>query len=265
MPSSGHRPLWGSLEASPASSCSWVAEGRASWITTPGGSQTVPSLETSTRTRETRTPTQRARIPIRTAECRAPRATQSTAPRDVAFPTAVARWASAALILAVSTGKRARRAPAATAVPPAGACGRSWASPAVRRTATVAVFLSRACRTLVPPTERPTRTSASWARKTASADTAERSARAALRYMTTASAYLKTEAPGAIAEIGTCGPGNCAGCCAQGGVCALGIQDFACGSSGAACEDCTVNDGLCAGTEPGSALQAPAACEYRVQ
>ena len=158
------------------------------------------------RTRETRTPTQRARIPTRTAECRAPRATQSTAPRDVAFPTAVARWASATLILAVSTGKRARRAPAAIAAPPAGACGRSWAPPAVRRTATVAVFLCRASQTLVLPTERPTRTRASWARKTTSADMVERSARAALRYMTMAGAYLKTEAPGAIAKSGRAAP-----------------------------------------------------------
>jgi hypothetical protein len=67
---------------------------------------------------------------------------------------------------------------------------------------------------------------------------------------------------GGYCEIGTCGPDNCPGCCAQGGVCALGIQDFACGSGGAACEDCTANDGLCAGTEPGSQLQGLAYCNY---
>jgi hypothetical protein len=49
-----------------------------------------------------------------------------------------------------------------------------------------------------------------------------------------------------------------AGCCANG-VCAIGIQDFACGLGGAACEDCTANNGLCAGAELGSVLQVPGA------
>jgi hypothetical protein len=67
---------------------------------------------------------------------------------------------------------------------------------------------------------------------------------------------------GGYCEVGTCGSANCAGCCTQGDVCALGIQDFACGSGGVPCQDCTANDGLCTGTEPGSVIQGPATCEY---
>jgi hypothetical protein len=47
---------------------------------------------------------------------------------------------------------------------------------------------------------------------------------------------------GQCVDGGTCGPGTCPGCC-DGLACAYGNQDTACGSHGAACEDCTT-DGL---------------------
>jgi hypothetical protein len=47
-------------------------------------------------------------------------------------------------------------------------------------------------------------------------------------------------------DIGECNATNCAGCCA-GKLCVVGTQPFACGSGGAACQDCTSDAGLCSG------------------
>jgi hypothetical protein len=43
---------------------------------------------------------------------------------------------------------------------------------------------------------------------------------------------------------GTCNATNCAGCC-LGEVCAVGMQNVACGLSGAPCQDCSADGGLC--------------------
>lgn len=40
---------------------------------------------------------------------------------------------------------------------------------------------------------------------------------------------------------------TCKGCCTKTGICAVGAQDFACGTGGAACEDCAFVGSQCSG------------------
>jgi hypothetical protein len=42
-----------------------------------------------------------------------------------------------------------------------------------------------------------------------------------------------------------CSPENCEGCCDQGGMCRLGMDDARCGSGGETCTDCTAGGGRC--------------------
>jgi hypothetical protein len=49
---------------------------------------------------------------------------------------------------------------------------------------------------------------------------------------------------GQCSAVGTCGPQSCPGCC-SGNVCAYGNQDIACGTAGAACNDCTAGGHRC--------------------
>ena len=49
---------------------------------------------------------------------------------------------------------------------------------------------------------------------------------------------------GQCLNAGSCGPGSCQGCC-EGVGCAYGNQDTACGTGGAACEDCTSQGQKC--------------------
>lgn len=43
-----------------------------------------------------------------------------------------------------------------------------------------------------------------------------------------------------------CTPNNCSGCCA-GNICAIGVQDIACGTGGVVCADCDTNGKTCVG------------------
>jgi hypothetical protein len=49
---------------------------------------------------------------------------------------------------------------------------------------------------------------------------------------------------GGCANVGSCDPSNCVGCC-SGNVCAYGNQDVACGAGGAVCSDCTSRGAKC--------------------
>jgi hypothetical protein len=44
-----------------------------------------------------------------------------------------------------------------------------------------------------------------------------------------------------------CGPSNCKGCCLSDGICSAGAYDGACGSGGAACQNCSQIDESCLG------------------